>query len=199
MKTENNITLKYYNDNADSLSERYDAVDFNKIQKSISTYFIGDKKVIEIGFGSGRDANYLINNGFNVIGIDGSKEMLKKAQQNYPLLNGRLIQAVLPDEFPYFETRFDAAYSIATLMHFDEEGIVEILKKIRNVLKPNSPVYISVSSKRSSDDERFFIEYSKNDWISIFEGSGFIINEIIETKDATNREIMWYSFYLNMV
>jgi SAM-dependent methyltransferase len=189
-------TLKYYNINAEQLCKNYNAVNFHEVQKSISIYLIGAKKVLEIGCGSGRDANYMTNNGFDVIGIDGSTEMLLNAKDKYPWMKEKLMRAVLPNEFPNFEYKFDGAYSIATLMHFDAIGIDKILKHLKSVLKPNSPVYVSVSGKRDIQDKRFFIAFSKEDWINTFEGNGFIINEIIETQDATDREIIWYSFLM---
>jgi len=189
-------TIKYYDSNAEELTRKYNSVDFNFIQKSISIYLIGAKNILEIGVGSGRDANYLVNNGFELTGIDGSEEMLKKAEINYPNLKGRLIKSVLPDEFPDFENKFDGAYSIATLMHLDAIGIDKVLKNLKSVLLPNSPVYISVSGKRKQVDERYFIDFTKMDWINTFEQNNFIINEILENRDATNRDIVWYSFLM---
>jgi cyclopropane fatty-acyl-phospholipid synthase-like methyltransferase len=194
----NNKTLSYYNDNANDLSTRYNSVDFIKIQKAISMYLIGSKKVLEIGCGSGRDADYMTNNGFDVTALDGSEEMLKSAESNYPRLKGKLIKAILPDEFPSFDTKFDAAYSIATLMHFNKLEINKILQKMKAILKPSSPVYISVSDKRSVVDNRFFIKFTKEDWTNIFEQNGFIINEIIESQDSSERSIVWYSFLMEI-
>jgi len=193
-----NKTISYYNSNANELSIRYNSLDFIKIQKLISMYLIGANKVLEIGCGSGRDANYMVNNGFDVIALDGSEDMLKNAEANYPKLKGKLVKAVLPDEFPTFKTKFDAAYSIATLMHFNKMEIEIILQKMKAVLKSNSPVYISVSGQRSIVDNRFFIKFTKEDWTNIFEQNGFIINEIIESQDSSERGIIWYSFLMEV-
>jgi cyclopropane fatty-acyl-phospholipid synthase-like methyltransferase len=189
-------TLLYYSDNAIKLCERYNSVDFCDIQNSINAHLLGAKRVLDIGCGSGRDAHYLSEQGFDVVGIDGSEEMLKSAESNYPELKGRLIKAILPAEFPSFKEKFDGAYSIATLMHFDSKEITKILQQLKEILLPKSPVYISVSGKRTLKDERYFIDYSKNDWINIFDKNGFAINNIIETQDAANRELEWYSFLM---
>ena len=189
-------TIRYYNNKAEELTNKYNSVDFRIIQKSISIYLIGYTRILEVGCGSGRDANYLINNGFEVIGIDGSEEMLKKAEGSYPKLKGKLIKAILPDEFPDFENKFEGAYSIAMLMHLDAMGIDKVLKKLNATLFLGSPVYISVSGKRDIDDDRYFIDFSKNDWISTFKQNGFIINDILESQDATNRDVIWYSFLM---
>jgi cyclopropane fatty-acyl-phospholipid synthase-like methyltransferase len=152
--------------------------------------------VLEIGSGSGRDANFMLNNGLDVIGIDGSEAMIKSAINNYPNLKGKLIQSVLPNLFPSFDFKFDGFYSIGTLMHFNAIDISIILNKTHSVLNANSPVYISVSEKRSEIDERYFIGFSKADWINIFEKNDFRINEIIESSDTSNRKIIWYSFLM---
>lgn len=191
-----NRTLKYYNDNAIELSKKYNSITFNSIQEIITSYLDGAKKVLEVGCGSGRDANYMINNGFDVIGVDGSIEMLNNAEAKYPNLKGRLLKAILPNEFPSFEYKFDGAYSIATLMHFDKVDIDKILKKMHSVLKPDSPVYISISEKRNNADERYFIDFTKSDWVEVFQQNDFAINKIIETQGATNKEIVWFSFLL---
>ena len=192
-----NNTLKYYNQNAGNLCTEYDAIDFNKIQKSISIYLIGSKKVLEIGCGSGRDANYMINNGFDVIGIDGSEEMINIAINKYPILKGKLMNYVLPDDFPDFDFKFEGFYSIGTLMHFEESDLEILLAKINDVLLPESPVYISVSGDRKYvNDERFFLNFPKAYWINVFKRNNFIINEIIENIDASGREISWYSFLM---
>ncbi|MEN8139275.1 MAG: hypothetical protein ABFR62_12665, partial [Bacteroidota bacterium] len=84
-----------------------------------------------------------------------------------------------------------------TMMHLEEKDLVILLQKVNEVLVPKSPVYISVSGDRElKNDERFFLNFSKNDWINIFEKSNFIINDIIENYDASGREIKWYSFLM---
>jgi len=189
-------TLKYYDENADLLNTKYNAIDFSKIQKSISIYLIGAKKVLEIGSGSGRDANYLTANGFDIIGLDGSEKMIENAIENYPKLRGKIIHAILPEGFPKFENKFDGFYSIGTLMHFNEEELTSTLSHIYNSLSPKSPVYVSVSNIRKSIDDRFFIAFDKEDWIRKFEDNNFVINEILENTDSSGRDIVWYSFLM---
>ena len=45
-------------------------------------------------------------------------------------------------------------------------------------------------------DDRYFIAFTKSDWINAFEQNEFIINDILENHDATDRDIMWYSFLM---
>ena len=191
-----NQTLEYYNKNSQNLCERYDSVDLSMLHKDLLDFFKGYKSLLEIGSGSGRDMNYLLENGFDVYGIDGSQGMIKNALINYPELKNKLFLSEIPNSIPQFKNKFDGIFSIATLMHFSENDLTVILKDIYKSLKPKSPVYISVSNIRKSIDDRLFIAYDKEDWQRIFENNNFVINEIFENTDSSSRDIVWYSFLM---
>jgi len=191
-----NNTIEYYNMNSQTLCEKYDSIDLSVIHKDMLDFFKGCNTLLEIGSGSGRDMVFMVRNGFNVYGIDGSQGMIKNALINYPELKNKLFLSELPNSIPQFENKFDGIFSIATLMHFSERDLTFILKDIYKLLKPASPVYISVSNIRKSIDDRLFIAYDKEDWQRIFENNNFIINEIIENTDSSVKDIVWYSFLM---
>ena len=191
-----NQTLEYYNKNSQNLCKKYNSIDLSIIHKDMLDIFKGCNTLLEIGSGSGRDMNYLVENGIDVIGIDGSEEMIKNALINYPELKNKLFLSKLPNSIPQFKNKFDGIFSIATLMHFSENDLTAILKDIYKSLKPKSPVYISVSNIRKSIDNRLFINYDKEDWQRIFENNNFVINEILENTDSSGRDIVWYSFLM---
>ena len=73
----NNIqTIEYYSD-----FDKYGLFSFEK--RIIDKYFVG-KIVLDIGCGTGRTTFPLHNMGFNVIGIDYSEGMIKRAVEKYP-------------------------------------------------------------------------------------------------------------------
>lgn len=191
-----NQTLKYYNKNSHNLCKKYNSVDLSILHKDMLDFFKGYKSLLEIGSGSGRDIVFMLRNGFDVIGIDGSQGMIKNALINYPELKNKLFLSELPNSIPQFKNKFDGIFSIATLMHFSERDLTFILKDIYKLLKPASPVYISVSNIRKSIDDRLFIAYDKEDWQRIFENNNFVINEIIENTDSSVKDIVWYSFLM---
>lgn len=191
-----NQTLKYYNKYSHNLCKKYNSVDLSILHKDMLDFFKGYKSLLEIGSGSGRDIVFMLRNGFDVIGIDGSQGMIKNALINYPELKNKLFLSELPNSIPQFKNKFDGIFSIATLMHFSERDLTFILKDIYKLLKPASPVYISVSNIRKSIDDRLFIAYDKEDWQRIFENNNFVINEIIENTDSSVKDIVWYSFLM---
>ena len=75
--TLNNITLNYYNENALSfIKETQNASMFETLEEFIQ-YNPSGGRVLDIGCGSGRDSKYLLEHGFSVDAMDGSKSYAK--------------------------------------------------------------------------------------------------------------------------
>jgi len=58
-------TLKFYESNVGILSERYESADMIMLHNQLLKYIPAKSKVIDIGFGSGRDLAYLRSNGLD--------------------------------------------------------------------------------------------------------------------------------------
>jgi len=189
--------IQYYDRSARVISERYEKSDMNFLWNVLLEHFKGREKILEIGTGSGRDASFLMKNGFDVTGIDGSIAMIREAEQLHPELKGKIIHAVLPDEWPVFNEPFEAMYSIATLMHFSRDQLRLILRQCWKDLLPGAPVIISISGKRNSGEkERFFLEMSAEEWKATFSSTGCEVVSVLENPDLAGRNILWYTFLL---
>lgn len=85
-------TIDWYNENALGFAKSADLVS----HKDMLDYFIDlvmYGKILDVGCGSGRDSNYLDQNGFEVEGIDASSELIKiakKTKSKYWLSTRRL-------------------------------------------------------------------------------------------------------------
>jgi SAM-dependent methyltransferase len=87
-----------------------------------------DTRVLEIGVGTGVVAAALQSAGVSIIGIDASKEMLKRAE-------ARLNHLVWSDmnKLPFLDAYFGSAYSVWAL-HLSN-SVPDMLKEIRRTLK----------------------------------------------------------------
>ena len=180
-----NPTLNYYEDNSINLSLRYEQADVNEIQKLLLQTFEKNSNILEIGCGSGRDASFMVKNSFDVIAIDGSKNMIEEVKKIHPELSAKLFHKTLPIELE-FNQKFDGIYSIATLMHLSENDLKTTLLKINELLNQNGKFLMSVSLFRDDIDEngvddkgRFFLVLSFKEWIKLFKNIGF---KILDTK-----------------
>jgi len=186
-------TLNFYETDSKNLSLRYENADVSEIQELLLTTFEEKAKLLEIGCGSGRDASFMTKKGFDVIVIDGSKNMIKEAKKIHPELSNKLFHKTLPNDLE-FDIKFDGIYSIATLMHLSKKDIMRSISKIYDLLNPTGKFLMSVSLFRDDinengfdDKRRYFLVLSFEEWISIFQNTGFKILETKINKDGLNR------------
>ena len=144
--------------------------------------FIGSHTVVE-----------LQNEGFEVIAIDGSKNMIDEAKKIHLELSNKLFHKTLPNNLE-FDIKFDGIYSIATLMHLSKDDLMKSILKIYDLLNPTGKFLISVSLFRDDINEngfdkngRFFLILSFEEWINIFENSGFKILKTKTNNDGLDR------------
>lgn len=74
-------TLNFYEIESENLFLRYENTDVSEIQELLFKIFEKNSKLLEIGCGSGRDASFLTEKGFDIIAIDGSKNMIDEAKK----------------------------------------------------------------------------------------------------------------------
>ena len=186
-------TISYYEENAKSLISRYESADINEVQELLLQIFEPNSKLLEIGCGSGRDASFMIKNNFDVIAIDGSKNMIEEAKKIHPELSEKLLHKTLPSNLDFNKT-FDGIYSIATLMHLSKIDLEKTISKIYDLLNQNGKFLMSVSLFRDDIDEngfddkgRYFLVLSFDKWISLLENIGFTILETQTNVDGLGR------------
>ena len=192
-------TLNYYKNNSRSLVKQYESAKVDNIHSLLLKTFPPNSYLLEIGCGSGRDANFLHNNDYDIIAIDGSKEMIAEAKRCHPELTDKLKIAIIPDQL-YFElSSFDGVYSIATLMHLDKDEIDQTLEKIAMILKTNGKFLFSVPLQRDDVDDqgkdnkgRYFTSMHELDWIRCCEKYALKFKYSEITDDGLDRNgIVW--------
>jgi SAM-dependent methyltransferase len=99
-------TIAFYEANATTVAARYESV-VSSLSDHFSSAFRPQSKLLDIGFGSGRDLAVLIEQGHDCYGVDPTKELITEAQAYHPELSGRLMQGALPELLPPFGGGFD--------------------------------------------------------------------------------------------
>lgn len=96
---------------------------------ALRPHLLDGRRVLEIGVGTGVVAKALKDVGFDVVGIDNSREMLKFA--------GRRIDHVVwsdMNRLPFLDEYFGSAYSIWSL-HLSDD-VAHMLQEVRRILQP---------------------------------------------------------------
>lgn len=100
-------------------------------------------EVLDLGIGQGRNSISLVELGYNVTGVDYSTKCLEICKNNCPKLN--LIQSDIR-AFPIEKNKYDLISSRCVLHFFHKDDTYKIIKNIKENLKSNGLVYISVFS-----------------------------------------------------
>lgn len=107
------------------------------------------KKVLDLGFGTGRHTIFLAEKGFGVYGIDisekGKEITAKKAKEKG--LNVHLSIADMKD-MPFEDGFFDAIIASYTIEHNTLEGLKKTVSEMERVLKPGGVVAATLISNR---------------------------------------------------
>ncbi len=106
-------------------------------------------KILDLGCGAGRHLKYLSKNGFEVYGIDSSREGIKLAKvvldESFP--KNKLKIGNVFKKLPYKKGFFDAVVSVQVLQHGTASDIKSAISEIERVLKPRGIVFITLRGR----------------------------------------------------
>ena len=177
--------IEYYNKNADSFFAGSLNADMTEVQNRFLSYVPVGGKILDAGCGSGRDSKAFMNAGYEVVSFDASEEMCKRAIEyiGKEVLNMRF-------EDVSFIHEFDGIWACASLLHVPERELPEILKKMKNALKPNGIIYASFKYGEGTTirGERQFSDFSEISIVPLFEAAGFeIVSNIVGADSRPGR------------
>jgi ubiquinone/menaquinone biosynthesis C-methylase UbiE len=95
-----------------------------------------DRTILDFGCGTGRFAMRLAEQGFQVVGVDTSTEMVNMAAAR-PRTNVQLVHITPGDPLPFEQGEFDALWVCTVLQHIDDEALLEIVAELHRVVCPN--------------------------------------------------------------
>jgi SAM-dependent methyltransferase len=104
--------------------------------------FEKDKKILDLGSGSGRLYPVLAEFDLDYTGIDLSEELVKNARKDFPKGNFLIGDAT---NLPFSDNTFGYVVSVAVLYHIPSKEMRKIvMSEIYRITKPGGKIYISV-------------------------------------------------------
>ena len=150
---------------------------------------------MDCGCGSGRDSKHFVEQGYNVTAFDASEELCKFARD----LTGLEVKCMSFQEISY-KNEFDGIWACASILHAEKAELPEILRKLRDALKPEGILYVSFKygDYEGARNGRYFIDLTEESMVRILsEVPGLNILETWITGDV--RDGRASELWLNML
>ncbi|HSX06431.1 MAG TPA: class I SAM-dependent methyltransferase [Candidatus Saccharimonadia bacterium] len=143
-----------------------------------------EPKILEIGSGSGKDADYFASRGFDMELTDASQgfvDHLVKAGKKARLLN------VLTDDLG---TEYDMVFADAVFLHFNRDQLGLVLNKVHSSLKSGGRLVFSLKAgsgeevtERKLDVPRYFCFWEADEIEVVLKNAGFSKIDIMPVSD----------------
>ena len=191
-------TLDYYNKNSEEYFNSTLNVDMTNTYKEFLKLVPEGGKILDLGCGSGRDSMNFMKLGYEVIAVDGAKELAKKAS----VLLGKEVIVSTFEELELKE-KFHGIWACASLLHIKREDLKTVLNNLYNNLDDNGVFYMSFKygEKEYVDDKnRYFNCFTDESIISfINENTKYNILGLYITEDKLGRvnEVKWVNLICN--
>lgn len=179
-----------------------------EVLKDFSDHVVGTQ-VLDLGCGPGMDSYEFAKRGFEVIGLDYSEEMIKRAKELQKVENQPVF--VVGDIYQldqiFYENQFDAVWANKSLLHIPHDEIDGVLLQILKITKPQGMVFVSLKEgltetkmikeeNYSKNIEREFAFWQPEDFEKVAEEIGFSIHS--SEKYTNFKNISWLHFVLQV-
>ena len=132
------LTLDYYNRNAQCFTGDTLEVEFSNIQDSFLALLPPGSLILDFGCGSGRDSRYFLQKGYQVEACDGSEEMVKAASLNAGIPVKKMLFSELDET-----DRYDGIFACASILHVSSKELPDIITRMKKAVKTGGILYIS--------------------------------------------------------
>jgi ubiquinone/menaquinone biosynthesis C-methylase UbiE len=183
----------------DKIASIYTDYNFEKVMQFQLTKFISllkGKRVLDAGCGVGRDVEYLMEDGLEVVGVDISENMIKQAKKNVPKGKFKVMDF---REMKFKDSSFDGVWAMASVYHISNKEILKTFKEFYRILDKNGLFYVSVYEGDDTEERkdsvvgevRTFYSYKEDEMKKYVEDAGFTIirSEVNQTEDRKWLEV----------
>lgn len=190
-----NITLKYYQENAQEFYDSTVNADLSEHYERFLKNIPEHGKILDFGCGSGRDTRVFLLKGYSVDAIDGSSEMCRLASEHCG------IQVKCMDFMDLNEKgKYDGIWACASILHVSREKMPSLLVKMREAIVDGGVIYISykLGDFEGERNGRFFLDVTSNAFRDMLvHVTGFKIIEEWYTDDVrSEKHCKWYNVIL---
>mgnify|MGYP001815025296 FL=1 len=196
-------STRFYDKNANQLSDKYNSLDAEVVHRAWLKDHLPSTAGLacDIGAGSGRDANWLASQGWDVIAVEPSCEMRKLAQERSHA-NVTWLDDALPglEKLRRLGHRFDLILVSAVWMHVAPMKRERAFRIISELLKPSGVLVITLRHGRDEAEnrERAFHEVSADELLEFAKRRALAVTGRGMAKDQSRSHVNWETLIFSM-
>jgi len=132
------VSVEFYEENHREFIKDTIHVDMSELYQPFCQMLPMGAKILDAGCGSGRDTQFFIAAGFEVVAIDASSKMVEATRK----LTGADCRQMSFEKLR-LENNFDGIWACASLLHVKRADLPSVLTKFANILQPTGVLYAS--------------------------------------------------------
>jgi len=165
-------TLNYYDENAVEFAIKTAHIDMHDLYELFLNQLPkrDTQSILDVGCGSGRDANYFAEQGYEVTAIDASAELIQWAQRHHmsSKIDWHHLDFSGIEKQPW-KNKFTGIWACASLLHVHFLELPFVIKSLLKTLTDDGVIYLSFKYGKGEriDNERFFCDMDELRWKTI--------------------------------
>ena len=165
-------TLNYYDENAVEFAIKTAHIDMHDLYELFLNQLPkrDTQSILDVGCGSGRDANYFAKQGYEVTAIDASAELIQWAQKHHMSNRISWVQLGFSSiENQAWENKFTGIWACASLLHVPFLELPFVIESLLETLTDKGVMYLSFKYGKGErvDEKRFFCDMNESRWTTI--------------------------------
>ena len=145
-------TIDAYDQDAASYAEDWETQPSPDDLHALITQYFSPGPTADVGCGSGRDAAWMHEHGFDVVGYDASPGLVAQACLRHPHL--RFVQSALPELMGIPSNQYRNVLCETVIMHLEPAHIPHATQRLLDILEPHGTLLLTwrVTSGESQRD-----------------------------------------------
>ncbi len=186
--------IRWYDANAEEVSRRYESVAAEAVHGWLLDLLPNAPALaLDVGAGTGRDSDWLVSRGLEVVAVEPSGAMFVEAQHRHPSPLIQWISDALPglDKVFRLGLSFDLVLLSAVWMHVPPAERPRAFRKLITLLKPGGCIAITLRHGPAAP-ERGIHEVSRVEIEHLARTHGAFVERSTDTKDQLGRDaVTW--------
>jgi SAM-dependent methyltransferase len=192
-------TIAGYDQIAPEFAARWGDLRLDQELDAFAYHVSGQRRVLDLGCGPGRDVDFLTHLGCQVVGVDLSAGMLAEARRR--LLDSSLVRGDLRHP-PFAPGAFDGIWACASLLHLRRAEFPAALAEVSRLLRrPGGVFYLALKGGQGEQwvtgrggRRTFFAYYQPAEVETALRQAGFEILDSWVNPDQAGRAEPWLNF-----